>query len=539
MNAGNVFSSSTILSGGLEAALTKYYQRCQVSLKSMAAIQGGKYGFDLQTATFYSTKSERTWSWAAEVMYRKVKRQSIDTVVGGIKEVQLDLISTLRVASCQVEKNPNQLAIWESRFPLLLQEVKEAVEGLKRLRKPYEKHSAKQEKLDKAKSAFEETVNSTLKALGEKLARLKISPPKFEGKPEKRPLNVLVPFDNCDSPQQLEFLTSFFINLEKEERYLEGKRVACKDGEYQLVKSSPDLPWSYAVTPRNNTMLHFHMSPYDAGRGRGSAFKTIKLGFFLEKKEHIVKLTTGFDFAKLSGEHRAVFEMAKKEQRFLKKMQEAPHPNVVRTHEICWRHKDGKILQIIYQSYGQQGDLFFAWDQVIHDDQKVEKILKGLISGLCHLHSLGIIVNDIKLTNIVLDKDGNPIYIDFNCSHDQGTEWAWGGTLPFTDLVVLQKQCLEKKGMKAHPSRDIWSLGLIFFLLLYKTQSMPWWPANENFASAADFEKIVQEKARLFQEPALNDIWKHACWEMLQINPLQRPTIEALRQRLQNQPLKR
>lgn len=527
-HSGFIFCASTPMSHTLEADLNKLHHRCQTSLQSLAAIQEGKYGFDPQTNTFYP---------AAHVLKRKANRQSIDTVIAGIKELGLEIVGTLRIASSQVEKNGKQFAVWNSRLPILQKEVKEALEGLQRLRKPYEQHSAKLKKLDAANAEFEKEVTSALKALEEKLARLKDSPPPSE--PVKRPLNVVVPFDNNCSLEQLEFLASFWIDLDKEQKYLITKRAAFKEDAYQLVKSSPELPWSYAVTPRNNTMLHYHISPYDAGRGRGSAFKTIKLGFFLEQNEHIVKLTTGFDFDKLAGEHQTLFQMAKEEQGFLKRMQASPHPNVARTHEVCWHSKNGKILQLIYQSYAQQGDLYFAWNNVIQDDKKVEKILKGLIEGLCHLHALGIIVNDIKLTNIVLDKEGNPIYIDFNCSHNQGSSWAWGGTLPMTDLILLQAQCLERKALPAYPSRDIWSLGLIFYFLLFKTHSIPWWPANENFTSVADFEKIIQDKARLFQEPARSDFWKHACWEMLQHDPALRPSALMLRQRLFNQPLKR
>lgn len=543
MNDGFVVSSATLLNSGLENTLSKFYERCRGSLKSMAAIQEGKYGFDPLTATFYSTKSERPWAWTAEVMLRKAKGQSINTVVGGIEEVRLDLISTMRVISCQVAKDPIQLGIWEVRLPALLQEVKDAIEGLQRLRKSYEKHTDKLKKLDKAREEFEKEVHSSLKALGEKLAQLKASPPKLELKLERPPLEVVAPFEDCYSDKQLDFLASFLSNIVQQQNYLQKHRVKFQESQYQIVKSSPGLPWSYAVTPKNNTMLHFHVSPFAEGRSPGSAFKTIKLGYFLEQNEHIVKLTTRFDFAELAGKDKVVFELAKKEQGFLKRLQEAPHPNVAHTYEICWRNKTCKkdpskrlLLQIIYQRYGKKGDLYCAWDQVIHDNVKVSIILKGLISGLCHLHSLGIVVNDIKLKNTALDEKGNPFYIDFNCSYYQDSPGAQSGTVPFTDLTVLRSEYLERKYMKAHPSRDIWSLGLIFYLLLFKTKSIPWWPLKEDF-SAAGFERIIQEKARLFPEPPISQIWKHACWEMLRIDPQMRPTAQALKQRLMDQPL--
>ena len=70
-------------------------------------------------------------------------------------------------------------------------------------------------------------------------------------------------------------------------------------------------------------------------------------------------------------------------------------------------------------------------------------------SSIRHLYSLGLIHNDIKPANIMLDDDDNPIIIDFdNCYPDRqdlegmgGTQlWANEGTkiaLPSNDLDAL------------------------------------------------------------------------------------------------------
>jgi serine/threonine protein kinase len=43
-----------------------------------------------------------------------------------------------------------------------------------------------------------------------------------------------------------------------------------------------------------------------------------------------------------------------------------------------------------------------------------DSILDKVKAGIRHLHCLGLVHNDINLTNIMFDKDDNPVIIDFD-----------------------------------------------------------------------------------------------------------------------------
>jgi serine/threonine protein kinase len=50
------------------------------------------------------------------------------------------------------------------------------------------------------------------------------------------------------------------------------------------------------------------------------------------------------------------------------------------------------------------------------------------------LYSLGLVYNDIKPANIILDYDDNPVIIDFdNCCPDGQDLEGMGGTWPWAD----------------------------------------------------------------------------------------------------------
>lgn len=47
------------------------------------------------------------------------------------------------------------------------------------------------------------------------------------------------------------------------------------------------------------------------------------------------------------------------------------------------------------------------------EEDNIRFVLAGIILGLEYLNKLGIILNDLKLENILIDKDGYPLITDF------------------------------------------------------------------------------------------------------------------------------
>jgi len=45
--------------------------------------------------------------------------------------------------------------------------------------------------------------------------------------------------------------------------------------------------------------------------------------------------------------------------------------------------------------------------------EDINGYLDGIEKGVRHLHLLGLVYNDINLANIIFEKDGTPVIIDF------------------------------------------------------------------------------------------------------------------------------
>ncbi|KAK0101721.1 hypothetical protein ONS95_006876 [Cadophora gregata] len=120
-----------------------------------------------------------------------------------------------------------------------------------------------------------------------------------------------------------------------------------------------------------------------------------------------------------------------------------PHPNIAK-YIGCQVH-DGRIVGICFIKYretldervnpGWHGKTMFSYADSKRPLDDREGFLAGIESGIRHLHALGLVHNDIKPGNIMLDDDDNPVIIDFDscCLEGQDLE-GMGGTFQWADL---------------------------------------------------------------------------------------------------------
>lgn len=79
----------------------------------------------------------------------------------------------------------------------------------------------------------------------------------------------------------------------------------------------------------------------------------------------------------------------------------------------------------------------------------VNKIVAGLIEGLCYLHWNGIYYGDIKTDNVVIDENDNPIYIDL------------GSLTTCEKYVGLDSQIYRPDNPSSIEYNDVYQLGII------------------------------------------------------------------------------
>ncbi|KAG6297780.1 hypothetical protein E4U45_005396 [Claviceps purpurea] len=106
-----------------------------------------------------------------------------------------------------------------------------------------------------------------------------------------------------------------------------------------------------------------------------------------------------------------------------------PHPNIVQYRGCVV--SDSRITGICLAKY------IMTLDERMEDGTPFDKdlFLEGIERGIRHLHSLGIVHNDINPTNIMLDELNCPVIIDFDSWGRKGQKLEYGmkkGTLEWS-----------------------------------------------------------------------------------------------------------
>ena len=83
------------------------------------------------------------------------------------------------------------------------------------------------------------------------------------------------------------------------------------------------------------------------------------------------------------------------------------------------------------------------------------KILKGVET----MHALRVVHTDLKLSNVVVTANQDPLLIDFDLSVEIDERRGGRGTLEFMDPFILENW--GKSDILYNKSRDVYSLGVI------------------------------------------------------------------------------
>lgn len=105
-----------------------------------------------------------------------------------------------------------------------------------------------------------------------------------------------------------------------------------------------------------------------------------------------------------------------------------PHPNVATYHGCILR--GGRIRSLCFTRYHQN-----LVERIYHDTRTFSRqdCLQEIKRGIQHLHSLGIVHNDINPSNVMLTMDDTAVIIDFNSCCKEGEEGHMGSTFKWTD----------------------------------------------------------------------------------------------------------
>ncbi|KAI0911085.1 hypothetical protein F4823DRAFT_623752 [Ustulina deusta] len=130
------------------------------------------------------------------------------------------------------------------------------------------------------------------------------------------------------------------------------------------------------------------------------------------------------------------------------------HPNIVRLHEQA---ETDRHIGIVLE-YASGGELFdYILTHRFLKDQAARRLFAQLISGVGYLHKKGIVHRDLKLENLLLDRNRNIIITDFGFANtfDPTDELTEEEELNLPDRDFVKRAGLDKTNSKGLRRGDL------------------------------------------------------------------------------------
>lgn len=128
----------------------------------------------------------------------------------------------------------------------------------------------------------------------------------------------------------------------------------------------------------------------------------------------------GYDGLRRHGESNQIAQRVLDEVLVYEQLRISPHPNLV-TYlgcEVCNGLISGICLAKYPETLMERVNPRSLMKRAFKFDKRTimdrERLLKGVKSGITHLHSLGFVHNDLNPSNIMLLEDETPVVIDFD-----------------------------------------------------------------------------------------------------------------------------
>ncbi len=158
---------------------------------------------------------------------------------------------------------------------------------------------------------------------------------------------------------------------------------------------------------------------------------------------------------------RSIVKMFMREARSLAKLR---HPNIVGVHRAF--EENGTAYMVLDLIDGL--DLFDILDKhpKLLSPGRIKTILQQLLEAIETVHDMGLLHRDISPDNIIIEKDGSPVLIDFGAARADASRH----TRAVSSFLVVKDgyspQEFYVAGSAQSPSADLYALGATFYHLL-------------------------------------------------------------------------
>ncbi|SFS19695.1 serine/threonine protein kinase [Yoonia litorea] len=159
--------------------------------------------------------------------------------------------------------------------------------------------------------------------------------------------------------------------------------------------------------------------------------------------------------------YRAIVQMFMREARAIAKLK---HPNIVGVHRIFEDNETAYMVLDLIEGRDLLSVIKDTYDEVAPD--QIKDLLIKVLDAIDLVHQHDLLHRDISPDNILLDKWGNPILIDFGAAREEASRETRAVS---TVLVVKDGYSPQEfyfAGGKQSPSSDLYALGATFYHLI-------------------------------------------------------------------------
>ncbi|KAJ3346568.1 hypothetical protein HDU91_006998 [Kappamyces sp. JEL0680] len=281
-----------------------------------------------------------------------------------------------------------------------------------------------------------------------------------------------------------------------------------------ILGSSQQKPTAKESPRRPSTTNSF--GPYRLGKTIGQGeFGKVKLGYHLQSNREVADSCglpeVAIKFIKKQSVDSAVRRT--KLAREINILQSISHRYIVELLEVI--ETEAYIGLIMEVATG--GELFeYILSREYLSEREAGRIFAQLIDAVSYLHARGIIHRDLKLENVLLDRNRNVKLIDFGFAntvndHSQMLQTSCGSPCYAAPELVSEP---NYNGELA----DIWSCGVILYAMLCGTLPFDDDPNNENSENLVVLYRYIMETKLSFPVP-LSSGAVHLVNRILNINP--------------------
>jgi serine/threonine-protein kinase len=173
------------------------------------------------------------------------------------------------------------------------------------------------------------------------------------------------------------------------------------------------------------------------------------------------------------------------------------HPNIVSIHAIGEKNGLHYFTMDLIEGDSLVAHVARSHATGLHNPVRARALVASVVNAVSFAHGEGVIHRDLKPSNIMVDRDDNPIVLDFGLATAKETSnLTVDGAVFGTPRYMSPEQV---KGEESAPAGDVYALGLIYYFVMTGDDLVRGKSTGEIAAQhlEADFRPRVERDSRV------------------------------------------